>query len=129
MTEAAAPRLAAGSAIVNVASLAGVVMGFDPAYAAAKAGILGLTRSYARLLGPRGVRTNCVVPGVVNTPLWGDEGIEDGWVPLVPLGRAAEAVDVARAIVFLCSDLAGYVNGSAVFVDGGLSIALGPSAG
>jgi Dehydrogenases with different specificities (related to short-chain alcohol dehydrogenases) len=128
MTEAAIEYLASNAAIVNIASLAGVVMGFDPAYAAAKAGIVGLTRSHARMLGPRGIRANCVVPGVVRTPLWGDEGVDQEWVDAVPLGRAAEPDDVASVIAFLCSDAARYVNGAAVFVDGGLSIALGPRA-
>lgn len=128
MTAAAAPHLATGASIVNVASLAGVVMGFDPAYAAAKAGIVGLTRSHARILGPRGIRANCVVPGVVNTPLWGDEGVDAEWIATVPLGRVAYPEDVAVVIAFLCSDAARYVNGAAVFVDGGLSIALGPRA-
>lgn len=121
------PLMPAGSAIINVSSLAGVVMGFDPAYAAAKAGVLGLTRSHARLLGPRGVRVNCVVPGVVDTRLWGDEGIGREWIDSIPLGRAAKAEDVAQVIAFLCSSAAAYVNGAALFVDGGLSIALGPS--
>jgi len=91
-----------------------VVMGSDPAYAAGKAGIAGLTRSHARLLGPRGIRTSCMVPGVVSTPLWGEEGVDQEWIETVPLGRVAYPEDVAAVIAFLYPDAARYVNGAAV---------------
>jgi 3alpha(or 20beta)-hydroxysteroid dehydrogenase len=126
LTEAVLPYLDASSAVVNVSSLVGTVIGERPAYAAAKAGVVGLTRAYARLLGPRGIRVNCVAPGVVETPAWGEGGVGDEWIRLVPLGRCGYPADVARAIAFLVSDDAAYVNGACLVVDGGLSTALGP---
>ena len=126
VTEAVQPFLDAGSAVVNVSSPVGIVIGERPAYAAAKAGIVGLTRAHARLLGPRGIRVNCVAPGVVETPAWGEGGVGEEWIRLVPLGRCGHAADVARAIAFLVSDDAAYVSGACLVVDGGLSTALGP---
>jgi NAD(P)-dependent dehydrogenase (short-subunit alcohol dehydrogenase family) len=126
LTEALVPYLDAGSAIVNVSSLVGIVIGERPAYAAAKAGIVGLTRAHARRLGPRGVRVNCVAPGVIETPAWGEGGVCEEWIRLVPLGRCGYAEDFARVIAFLASDDAAYVSGACVVVDGGLSTALGP---
>jgi len=126
VTEAAAKHFKQGSAVVNVSSLVGILIGEGPAYCAAKAGIIGLTHAHARLLGPRGVRVNCVAPGVVETPAWGPEGVTQAWIDIVPLGRQAYPSDIAKAIVFLASDDAGYVSGSCLFVDGALSTALGP---
>lgn len=126
MTESAAHLLGEGSAVVNVSSLVGIVIGEGPSYSAAKAGIIGLTRAHARLLGSRGVRVNCVAPGVIETPLWGEGGVTDEWIRIVPLRRRGYPEDIARAIAFLCSEDAGYVSGTCLFVDGGLSTALGP---
>jgi NAD(P)-dependent dehydrogenase (short-subunit alcohol dehydrogenase family) len=123
--------VAAGrGAIVNVSSLHGfaTLPGFFP-YAAAKSGLIGLTRSLALDYGPHGVRVNCVAPGFVRTRLveesmerTGDPaGAERAMVAGVALGRIAEPVEVARAIRFLVSDDAAYVTGATLLVDGGLT--------
>jgi NAD(P)-dependent dehydrogenase (short-subunit alcohol dehydrogenase family) len=117
---------AAGAVVVNMASTAALVADSDePAahYNASKAGVVALTKQMAAEWGPRGVRVNAVAPGVIDTPMLrlmddraaGREYLETR-VPLRRLGRAEE---VAEVIVFLASDLAAYVTGATVVVDGG----------
>lgn len=111
--------------IVNISSVSaqrgGGIFG-GPHYSAAKAGILGLTKAMARELAPDGVRSNAVCPGFIATDITGGkltpemmEMILDG----IPMGRAGEASDVAGCCLFLASDLAAYVTGSEVDVNGG----------
>jgi meso-butanediol dehydrogenase/(S,S)-butanediol dehydrogenase/diacetyl reductase len=111
--------------IVNVASQSGLVgQPMNEAYCASKGGVVLLTRSLARELGPQGVRVNCVCPGGVDTKLL--HGFLDvvGATPAqvaqqVPLRRLAEPSEVAAAVAFLASDDASYVSGAALPVDGG----------
>jgi 3-oxoacyl-[acyl-carrier protein] reductase len=111
--------------IVNVASQSGLVgQPMNEAYCASKGGVVLLTRSLARELGPQGVRVNCVCPGGVDTKLL--QGFLDvvGATPAqvaqqVPLRRLAEPSEVAAAVAFLASDDASYVSGAALPVDGG----------
>jgi NAD(P)-dependent dehydrogenase (short-subunit alcohol dehydrogenase family) len=112
------------SAIVNVASAAGTigVPGMAP-YSASKHGVIGLTKSVALEYARSGLRVNAVLPGPVRTPMLqrfagGDDGV-DSMGATMPLGRAAEPVEIAEAIVWLCSDAASYVTGHAFAVDGG----------
>jgi NAD(P)-dependent dehydrogenase (short-subunit alcohol dehydrogenase family) len=113
-----------GGSIVNMASVSGIfpTRGEGP-YAAAKAGTIALTRSAALEYGPDGIRVNCVAPGFIRTNLTEFAFQNPAWVePLerrTPLRRAGDADDVAKVAVFLCSDLAGYVTGQTVVVDGG----------
>jgi NAD(P)-dependent dehydrogenase (short-subunit alcohol dehydrogenase family) len=121
---------AGGGAIVNVSSLHAAVTlaGFFP-YAAAKSGLIGLTRSLALDHGPQGVRVNCVAPGFVRTRLVqeslsrsGDPAAaEERMVEAVALGRIAAPEEIARAVRFLVSPEASYVTGTTLFVDGGLT--------
>lgn len=121
---------AGGGSIVNVASLHGfaTMPGFFP-YAAAKSGLVGLTRSLALDWGPQGVRVNCVAPGFVRTrlvqealdrhpdPVAAEAKMVDG----VALHRIADPSEVAEVIRFFASDQSSYVTGASLLVDGGLT--------
>jgi 3-oxoacyl-[acyl-carrier protein] reductase len=105
--------------IVNVSSV--VAERANPGqanYAAAKAGLLGLTRTIAREMARKGVTCNAVTPGVIDTDMTAD--LSDGLVKVVPAGRVGRPEEVAAAVAFLVSDEAAYVNGATLSVDGGL---------
>lgn len=97
---------------------------FHAAYGAAKAGLLSLVRSMAVEFGPMGIRANAVAPGVVWTPrigaMIGEEGRQRN-VDNTPLRRVAEPRDIASVLLFLVSDLAAYVSGQVISIDGGVS--------
>jgi 3-oxoacyl-[acyl-carrier protein] reductase len=116
-----------GASVVNVASVAGSIVGADPIwYASAKAAIVGWTRALAVGIG-RTVRVNAVAPSLVNTPRiakWAESDLGRQWAETNPLGRWADADDVARAIVFLLSPAASYINGILLPVDGGQTLIL-----
>lgn len=110
--------------IVNIASTAGIAASPGQAgYSASKGGILALTRTLARELGPSGIRVNAVVPGLF------DAGIAKGlphatareYATRIPLGRFGRAEEAARVVAFLASDDASYIVGQAIVVDGGLT--------
>ncbi len=112
-------------AIVNVSSIVGLHGNFGQTnYGAAKAGIIGFTKSLARELGSRGVRANVVAPGYVKTRL--TEVIpEEGKALMLantPLGRLGDPDDVAGAVRFLCSNEAAFITGEVLLVDGGLGM-------
>ncbi len=96
------------------------------AYGSAKAGLGGLTRQLALELAPRGITVNAVAPGTVETELNRVARADPGWhadkLRRIPAGRTGRPEDVAGAILFLCSELAGYVTGTTLAVDGGLSL-------
>jgi NAD(P)-dependent dehydrogenase (short-subunit alcohol dehydrogenase family) len=115
-----------GGAFAFVASVSGVTGApKHAAYGAAKAGLMSLVRSAAEELGPYGVRTNAVAPGVLWTPrvsaFLGDAGHERN-ASNAPLGRVAQTADIAGPLLFLISDLANYVNGQTLTVDGGVGV-------
>jgi 3-oxoacyl-[acyl-carrier protein] reductase len=109
--------------VVNVASVTGPVMAMrdDPAYAAAKAGMVGLTRALALDSAGRGVTVNAVAPGWIATGSQTEDEARQG--RMTPMGRSAEPMEVASAIAWLCSPGASYVTGHCLVVDGGNSIA------
>lgn len=114
-----------GGVMVFVASVSGLTSApLHGAYGAAKAALLSLVRTAAVELGPSGVRVNAVAPGVVMTPrvsaFLGEEGAARSRSN-APLRRIAAPADIAATILFLCSDLAGYVTGQTLVVDGGVS--------
>ncbi len=112
-----------------MSSIAGAVFGWaeHAHYAAAKASIVGLARSLAAELGPRGIRVNVVLPGLIETPQSTDADASLGPAGLraaaegVPLRRIGAAEEVAALVRYLASDDASYVSGEAIVVDGGLS--------
>jgi 3-oxoacyl-[acyl-carrier protein] reductase len=87
-------------------------------YAAAKAGLLGFTRTIAREMARKGVTCNAVTPGLIETDMTTE--VADGWLAQVPAGRMGRPDEVAAAVAFLCSEEAAYVNGSTLAVDGAL---------
>jgi 3-oxoacyl-[acyl-carrier protein] reductase len=119
---AAIPHLADGGRIVSMASVSAVVGLFGQAnYAAAKAGVMGLTKVLSRELGKRRITVNAVAPGVVEAGMGMviPEERRQAMLDLIPLGRFASAEEVAGLIVFLCSDLAAYITGQTIHVNGG----------
>jgi NAD(P)-dependent dehydrogenase (short-subunit alcohol dehydrogenase family) len=87
-------------------------------YAAAKAGLLGFTRTIAREMARKGVTCNAVTPGLIETDMTTE--VADDWLAQVPAGRMGRPDEVAAAVAFLCSEEAAYVNGSTLAVDGAL---------
>ena len=130
VTRATMPSmLAGGGVIVNVATVNGLTSISEPAYSAAKAGLLQFTRQLAVEYGPRGVRANAVVPGSIRTPIWDKRlakapHILDVLKRWYPVGRVGKPDDVAAAVLFLASAEAGFINGAHLLVDGGLMAGL-----
>ena len=113
-----------GGAIVNTASIMGLVAGSSPAYAASKHGVVGLTKSAALAYAQSGVRVNAVCPGFIRTPMveeapWYNEESEADLIGRHPIGRLGKPDDIAETVVWLCSDAASFVTGHAMPVDGG----------
>jgi len=109
--------------IINISSIVGIKGNAGQSnYAASKAGIIGFTKSVALELGSRGVRCNAVAPGFIETEMTGvlDEKVVQSWRDAIPLKRGGQPEDVANACVFLASDMASYVSGQVIQVDGGL---------
>jgi NAD(P)-dependent dehydrogenase (short-subunit alcohol dehydrogenase family) len=117
-----------GGAIVNMASILGVV-GFATAaaYTAAKHGLIGLTQVAALEYADKGIRVNAVCPGFIDTPMVMDRGVGARTHPEVyqmlvglhPMGRLGKPEEIAEAVLWLCSDVASFVTGHALLVDGG----------
>jgi 3-oxoacyl-[acyl-carrier protein] reductase len=109
--------------IVNVASIAGVYGSVGAAaYSAAKAGVIGLTRTAAKEWARFGVTVNAVAPGVIATRM--TDAFRDDVVHRIPLGRAGTPADVAEAVAFFCSPGAGYITGQVLEVAGGVTDAM-----
>ena len=120
--QAVAEKLRDGGAIVNVASLSAVTGFFGQAnYASAKAGVITLTKVLSKELAKRNIRVNAVAPGVINTEMGLSIPEENRKVMLtnVPLGRFGEPSEIGSVVLFLCSDLASYVTGQTVHINGG----------
>ena len=122
------PMMAAGKgSIVNISSIEGLAgMPYLTAYTGTKFAIRGMTKVAALELGPHGIRVNSVHPGMIETPMlddiasFGEEGMRY-LLGRVPLGRTAQPVEVAEAVVFLASDESRYITGAELAVDGGMT--------
>ena len=112
--------------IINITSVVGAIGNAGQAnYAAAKAGVAGLTRALARELGSRSITVNCVAPGFINTDMTHGlpEAAKAALLMQIPLGRLGAAEEVAHAVVFLASREAGYITGTELHVNGGMHMA------
>ena len=114
-----------GGRIVSMSSVVGLMGNAGQAnYAASKAGLIGLTKSVARELAPRGVTVNAVAPGFVRTDMTAalPEQVVERYEGQIPLGRLADPEEVADVVRFLVSDAAAYVTGEVIRVDGGMAM-------
>jgi 3-oxoacyl-[acyl-carrier protein] reductase len=125
-TKAVAPSMIARrtGAIVNIGSIAGHNGGGPGAgpYAAAKAGLVAMTKSLAKELAPHGIRVNAIAPGVIDTPfheVFSTPEMMRSFVSMIPLGRIGTPIECAKAIAFLVSDAASFIVGETIEVNGG----------
>lgn len=128
MSRAVLPHMmrAGSGVIVNVASVAGIVNFFtDAAYCSAKAGVIMLTKHLAVAYAKHGIRCNCVCPAVVDTPMIepfiGERTSKQAVGDMHPIGRIATPEEVARSVSYLASDEAGFVTGTVLTIDGGVT--------
>ena len=123
-TKLAIPIMGDGSSIVNMSSVVGLSGNFGQAnYSAAKAGLIGFTKSLAKELGKRNIRVNAIAPGFIETEMTKEIPFirKKIIVSMIPLGKMGMPEDIAKVAYFLCSDKAGYITGEVIRVDGGLS--------
>ena len=122
-------RASGGGSIINVASFVALMGAANPqiSYTASKGGVLALTREIAVQYAREGIRVNALCPGPVRTPLLEpiiqDDDRRENRLNHIPLNRFAEADDIAKAALFLASDLSSYVTGTPLVVDGGITAA------
>ena len=111
--------------IINISSVSGVMGNAGQAnYCASKAGIIGLTKSVARELGSRGITSNTVAPGFIETEMTDvlSEDVKKAMGEQIPLKRFGKTSDIAETVAFLASDYAGYITGQVIQVDGGMAM-------
>ena len=109
--------------IINMSSVVGVSGNAGQCnYSASKAGLTGLSKSIAKEMGPRGIRSNCIAPGFIATDMTGalPENLRQEWEKQIPLRRAGQPEDVAKVALFLASDLSSYVTGQVINCCGGM---------
>ena len=111
--------------IINISSVSGVMGNAGQAnYCASKAGVIGLTKSVARELGSRGITSNAVAPGFIETEMTDvlSDDVKKSMGEQIPLKRFGQTKDIAETVAFLASDLAGYITGQVIQVDGGMAM-------
>lgn len=114
-----------GGRIINISSISGIVGNAGQAnYCAAKAGLIGLTKSLAKELGSRGITVNAVAPGFIETDMTDklSAQVKEGMLAQIPLKRAGSVKDIAEAAAFLASDRAAYITGQTLQVNGGMAM-------
>jgi len=128
MTSKAVPLMAAsgGGSVVNVASIAALMPAPGQAvYAMTKAGLVSVTKAFAKEYGKQGIRVNAILPGVVETrfasALVEDPGIQK-WLSRIPAGRAGQPEDMVAGVLYLASDQAAYTTGTTLIMDGGATL-------
>ena len=113
-----------GGSIINMSSVVGVSGNAGQCnYSASKAGMIGLAKSIAKEMGPRGIRANCIAPGFIITEMTGQlsDEVREGWMKTIPLRRGGTPEDVANVALFLASDLSSYVSGQTIHCCGGMN--------
>jgi 3-oxoacyl-[acyl-carrier protein] reductase len=126
-TKAVAPQMVerGKGRIINASSLVGITGNFGQTnYAASKAGLIGMTQTWARELGPKGITVNAVAPGFIATDMVKKmpEKVLQAMREKTPMRRLGEPRDIANAYLFLASDEADFINGAVIRVDGGLTL-------
>ncbi|MEU6721761.1 3-oxoacyl-ACP reductase family protein [Nonomuraea sp. NPDC046802] len=117
----ALPLMGQGGSIVNIGSkVATVGIPLRAHYTAAKAGLIGLTRSLTKELGERGIRVNLVAPGPVETEAGVPDEVRERYRRLIALGRMGRPEEIATVVTFLAGDLSAFINGETINVDGGI---------
>lgn len=113
-----------GGSIINMSSVVGVSGNAGQCnYSASKAGLIGLAKSIAKEMGPRGIRANCIAPGFIISDMTSalSEEVREQWVKTIPLRRGGTPEDVAMVALFLASDLSSYVSGQVIHVCGAMN--------
>jgi len=111
--------------IINMSSVSGVAGNAGQAnYSAAKAGVIGLTKSVAKELSSRGINCNAIAPGFIETEMTAamTDKAKEATIAAIPLGRTGQPEDIAKAVLFLASDMSDYITGQVINVDGGMVI-------
>lgn len=110
--------------IINISSVSGVLGNAGQAnYSASKAGIVGLTKSVAKELGSRGINVNAIAPGFIETEMTDamNDKAKEAVMAQITLGRCGQTKDIAKAVLFLASDMSDYITGQVISVDGGMA--------
>lgn len=113
-----------GGSIINMSSVVGVSGNAGQCnYSASKAGLIGLAKSIAKEMGPRGIRANCIAPGFIISDMTSalSEEVREQWVKTIPLRRGGTPEEVAKVALFLASDLSSYVSGQVIHVCGAMN--------